>query len=187
MVHYVGSTVFANEESIPAEHTIARSEMDIHANTTCFDSNFVPIYFTGQVYDVSPFMNEYQPMINMHIVGACTAFNHPETGQTITLEFHQGLWFGLKLMHSLINPNQCRAFGIQICDDPFDPHRKLGIYDPVMNTHICMQMHGSITYLMIRVPTWQELRDCPQFIMTNDDDWDPSTLHLSFKLKDEEK
>ena len=28
---------------------------------------------------------------------------------------------------SLINPNQCQKFGIQICDEPTDPQRKLGI------------------------------------------------------------
>ena len=45
----------------------------------------------------------------------------------VILEFVQGLWFGNGMEKSLINPNQCRKFGIQIYDDPTDPNRKLGI------------------------------------------------------------
>ena len=48
-------------------------------------------------------------------------------GETLILMFGQGLWFGDRMQRSLINPNQCRAFGIKICDDPTDPHRDLGI------------------------------------------------------------
>lgn len=49
MVCYVESTVLADGDSIPAEHTVARSEIDNHADMTCFGSNFVLIYFMRQV------------------------------------------------------------------------------------------------------------------------------------------
>ena len=45
--------------------------------------------------------------------------------------FGQGLWFGEKMEKALINPNQCRDFGVQVCDDRTDPNRKLGYYPEV--------------------------------------------------------
>ena len=38
------------------------------------------------------------------------------------------LWFGNELHCSLINPHQIRSHGYtSVCDDPWDPHRSLGI------------------------------------------------------------
>lgn len=85
---------------------MGRLEIDNHADTCCFGSNFVPIYFTGQECDVSPFSNAYDPMPNVRVAGACTAWDDPISRRTVILEFHQGLWFGTKLANSLINPNQ---------------------------------------------------------------------------------
>ena len=50
-----------------------------------------------------------------------------DSGDVVILEFGQGLWFGNSMEKSLINPNQCRRFGIQIYDDLTDPHRNMGI------------------------------------------------------------
>ena len=128
----VSSNTYSEEQFIPNENHVARIEIDNHADTCCFGSNFIPTYFTGQVCDVSPFTSEYDPMPNVKVAGACTAWDDPVSGRTIILEFHQGLWFGTKLANSLIsNPNQCRVYGISICDDPFDPNRSLGFYDPL--------------------------------------------------------
>ena len=33
---------------------------------------------------------------------------------------YQFLWFGTMINHSIINPNQVRAFNIPVHDDPFD-------------------------------------------------------------------
>jgi len=46
------------------------------------------------------------------------------------------------MCHSLINPNQCRSFGISICDDPTDKHRKLGMELPD-NHFIPFRMRGT--------------------------------------------
>jgi hypothetical protein len=162
-------------------------EIDKHADTLCFGSSFVPLYWTGQVCDVTPFLSDYTPMTNVHIVSACTAYDDQRTGRTIIMEFHQGLWSGNKMTHSLINPNQCQAYGIQICDDPYDPHHQLGIHDPVTDITIPMEMFGSFACVTTRTPTSQELRDCPQIIMMSEDEWDPLTIHLVSKSKEEEE
>jgi hypothetical protein len=93
-------------------------------NTCCFGANFTPLYFTGQVCDVSPFTDTYDALQNIEVCAATTAWDHPENGRTYILEYHQGLWFSEKLPNSLINPNQSRVYGISLCDDPFDPFRK---------------------------------------------------------------
>jgi hypothetical protein len=149
--------------------------------------NFTPIYFTGQVCDVSPFLRDYRPKTNVQISGACTAYDNPESGHTLILECHQGLWFGTKLTHSLLNPNQCHIFGLSVCDDPFDPHHDLGIYDPVTDLTVPLRMMGTIAYVTMRAPTWQEIQDCPHIIMTNESEWDPLTLDLCPKSKEVEK
>ena len=50
-----------------------------------------------------------------------------ESGDLIVLEFGEELWFENRMEKSLINPNQCLKFGIQICNDPSNPHLNLGI------------------------------------------------------------
>lgn len=95
------------------------------------------------------------------------------------LEFHQGLWFGVrKLANLLINPNQCHVFCLSICDNPFDPHRDLTIHDSVTDIKIPMDMMGTVADVMIHVPTWQEICNCPHLMMTDDKEWDPLTSLL---------
>ena len=103
-----------------------QTEMDNHADTICFGKNFRPIYFTSEVCQVSPFLSEYEEQMDVPICTAVTALDMDD-GETILLQFGQGLWFGERMDRSLINPNQCRAYGISICDDPTDLHRPLGI------------------------------------------------------------
>ena len=50
-----------------------------------------------------------------------------DSWERLIMGFGQGLWFGNRMGKSLINPNQCQKFGIKICDEPTNPHRKLGI------------------------------------------------------------
>ena len=102
------------------------SEIDNHADTTCFGKNFRVISFTSEICSVSPYLSEYDTINDVPICNAATAVDL-DSGETIILEFGQGLWFGERMEHSLINPNQCRAFGVRVCDDPTDEHRKLGM------------------------------------------------------------
>ena len=100
----------------------------------------------------------------------------PITGHTSILEFHQGLWFGTRLLNSLINPNQCRLFGISLCDDPFDRHRQLEMYDTETGTVAPLAMHGSTCHFKSRVPTKLELDTLLRIVMTSDEVWDPASL-----------
>ena len=61
--------------------------------------------------------------------------------EVVILEFGKGLWFVKGVEKSRINPNQCQKFGIQICNDPTDPHMKLVIEAPE-EIFIPMTMEG---------------------------------------------
>lgn len=136
--------------------------------------------------DVSPFSNEYDALKDVPIASAATAYDNPDTGETIILEFHQGLWFGDRMEHSLINPNQCRANGIDLCDDPWDRYRELAITTD--EATIPLQYRKNIVYWKTRAPTVKELKD-PRLIhieMTSDKPWIPSTMNPP-KSKEEEE
>ena len=160
------------------DYKTARLEIDTRADTCCFGSNFVPIYFTGEACDVTPFSNTYEAMKDIKICGACTAYDDKRTGETIILEFNQGLWFGNQIPASLINPNQCRHNGISLCDDPFDPYRELGIYDPFTKISIPLEVTGTTVGLTTRLPTRDEMVYCQRIIMTSENQWNPHTVQL---------
>ncbi len=138
-------------------------EIDNHADTTCFGKNFRVTSFTSEVCIVSPFLSEYDSVTDVDL----------ESGETIILEFGQGLWFGNRMEHSLINPNQCRSFGISLCDDPTDPNRKLGI--ELSDDYVVpFNMRGTTCYFLSRSPSVSEIETCRTFRLTDTDIWNPA-------------
>ena len=75
---------------------------------------------------MSPFLVEYIEHINVPIFTGVTELTL-DSGEVLIMELVKGLWFGDRMEKSLINPNQCRNFGIKILNDPTDPHRNMGI------------------------------------------------------------
>jgi len=147
-------------------------EIDNHADTTCFGKNFRVFLFTSEVCSVSPYLSEYDSINDIPICTAATAVDL-DTGETIILEFGQGLWFGDRMTHSLINPNQCRAYGLSVCDDPTDKHRIIGM-ELSDNYFLPFRMRGTTCYFESRSPTIEELESCQTFKISDDNDWDPT-------------
>ena len=168
-------------------NTIARSEIDNHADTTCFGSNFTAINFTGEHCEVSPFSDQYKALTNIPVATAATAWDNPDTGEVVILIFHQGLWFGDSLTNSLINPNQCRMHGIDLCDNPFDTQRRLGLWDPITEIEIEMDFSNSFVFLITRAPTLDEIRLHKHIEMTNEAPWNPATAGRSQLSWEEEE
>ena len=81
--------------SVPG--TVAEMQIDNRADTTVFGSNFTVIAFTGQSCDVQAFKESLPMERDVPIATAATAYDNPETGETIILEFNQGLWFGTSM------------------------------------------------------------------------------------------
>jgi hypothetical protein len=109
--------------------------------------------FDGTTCKVSPFTEEYQAMKDVPVVSGTTTWMDQESGETIVLWFNQILWYGDKLDHSLINPNQLHHHGISVCDDITDRNQRFGI-----NIHgeyfIPLEMKGTNVYFVnSRVPS----------------------------------
>jgi hypothetical protein len=160
------------------EGTIGCCEMDTHADNSVAGANFLIYKFDGTTCEVTPFTNQYQSMKNIPIVSAATAWTDEETGETIILLFHQVLWYGDKLKHSLINPNQLRHRGIPVCDDITDRHRRFGI-DVNGECFIPFSMKGTNIYFESRVPSRWEMQNCRTIVMTDASNWDPSEVTIA--------
>jgi len=102
--HQSISAAWIQSTAIPAS-IVANCEIDSHADTCCLGANFVPVYFSGKVCDVSPFLDSMPIQSNVDICTGATAFED-ETGNTMILIVNEVLWMGDKMQHSLINPYQ---------------------------------------------------------------------------------
>ena len=80
------------------------------------------------------------------------------------LVFNESLYYGTKLDHSLINPNQVRHYGIEFWDNPFNKDRGLKIeLDEIL---IRMKSEGTKVFFESSAPTDVELERCPKIVMT---------------------
>ena len=118
---------------------------------------------------MSPYLSEYDSITDIPICTAATAVDL-DTGETIILEFGQGLWFGDRMNHSLINPNQCRVYGLSVCDDPTDKYLNIGMQLPD-NYFLPFKMRGTTFYFESRSPTVEELESCQTFEVSDDNNW----------------
>ena len=139
--------------------------------------NFQLDEYTGDFCDVTPYSNDYQPLTNIPIVNASTAYTDENSGTTIILRFNQVLWYGSRLSVSLINPNQIRYSGLTVSDDPTDKTRDFGITGA--DFHIPFLMRGTTVYFTTRVPTAWESANCRIFDLTVDTPWNPGEVNIS--------
>lgn len=75
----------SRNDTTTEEGKVARCEMDSHANTCVAGPNFMVLSFTGKQCDVTPYRNDYQPITNVQVVNAATAFPDESTGVTSIL------------------------------------------------------------------------------------------------------
>ncbi len=163
---------FRTEEGIEG-----RCEMDSHADTCVAGPNFMILEFTGEQCDVTPYTNDYEPITNVSVVNAATAYTDDLTGETVVLRFYQVLWYGKRMKMSLINPNQIQHYGVTVSDDPTDNTRAFGI--SADGIHIPFKMDGTTVYFESRVSTQYELENCKTIQVTDDATWDPSCVSIA--------
>ena len=162
---------------LPAPGTVARCELDSHADTCVAGPNFSLDEYTGEFCDVTPYSQEYQPLTNIPIVNASTAFTDHQSGETVIFHLNQVLWYGAKLAMSLINPNQIRHSGVTVSDDPTDKTRDFGITGD--GFHIPFQMKGTTVYFESHVPTPWEYEHCQIIELPVDTPWNPGEVTIS--------
>jgi hypothetical protein len=84
------------------------------------------LHHTTRTADVYAYNKLYKPLEGVPIVAGATACDDTATGMTYILVFNEALYYGSKLDHTLINPNQVRNYGIAgFWDNPFDKERGL--------------------------------------------------------------
>ena len=161
----------------PAANTRADNECDTNADTCCLGKNFIVLNATYRTADVYAYDASIKPIENVPIVSGATAFDDPTTGTTLILVFHESLYYGERLDHSLINPNQVRAYGIPFWDNPYDNARPLCI-DVNTDFQIPLRAVGTKLLFHTRVPTASELAHCPHIDMTSPAPWNPSDVTM---------
>ena len=148
--------------------------MDTHADTCCAGANWTPMHYTGEICEVSPFLNTYAPLQEIPVARCCTVWTDDE-GKEYLLVGDEMLWFGTALENSLMNPNQIRAYGISINDDPFNVN-ELGI--DAEELFIPFDITGTVVHFESRVPTEWETINLPVIIIT-EDSWYPAPVDMS--------
>ncbi len=90
----------------PPERTTTLNECKTNADTCCLGKNFAVLQATFRTANVYAYDTLIQPIENLPIVSGATAYDDPITEATYSLVFNEALYYGEKLDHLLINPNQ---------------------------------------------------------------------------------
>ena len=174
-------TVAATKASFAASEspagTIAANETDSNADTCVLGKNFIILNYTQRSADVYPYDSSYEPMTNVPIVTGATAWDDPSTNITYILVINEGLFYGDKLSHSLLNPNQLRHNGIDYHDNPYDKDHQLCI-DIDQGPLVPLKTQGTKIFFNSRVPTMDELGQCEHIELTSVLPWNPSNISL---------
>ena len=75
--------------------------------------------FMGKECDVVPYNDAYKRIKAVPIVQVATEYDNPDTGETTTLILNEVIWMGETMDHTLVNPNQLRAYGMTVQENPF--------------------------------------------------------------------
>ena len=128
----------------------ANNETDSNADTCCPGKNWSVYSYTYCSADVHPYEDSYAPIKDVPIVSGATAFTD-DNGVTYILIIHEALYYGDKLDHSLINPNQLRHNNVGYWDNPYDKDKPLGI-DVTDDLFIPLYTKGTKILFQSRTP-----------------------------------
>ena len=148
-------------------------ELDTHADTTVLGSNCVVLSYTGKECEVSPYSSEYEAVWNVPVVTGATVWTNTTDDMANLLTFHESLWMGDKLDHMLVDPNQIRAYGVSIQDNPFDTNPLSITTD---DASIELYLERTSICGDTQTPTESELGQLPRLILTSPHDWDPHNV-----------
>ena len=103
-------------------------ELDTHADTTVLGANCLIIQDFNQTVSVSGW-NAADGSTNCPTVSGVVAYDHPYTGITYMLVWHQAIHLATMDNH-LICPMQCRVNGVEVNDTP-----KIFVKNPTHKSH----------------------------------------------------
>ena len=157
--------------SLPSE---GRIELDSHADTIVLGSNCVVLSHTGQSCEVMPYCDTYDAITDVPVITGATLWTSPNDRDEYILIFNEALWMGDALQHTLVNPNQLRAYGTTVQDIPVASSPLM--FDPPTGPVIPLTTMGTIIYCNTRALTDHELSSLPHIILSSSAKWDPQNV-----------
>ncbi len=164
----------AMSNKCPTEPVFGQVEMDSHADTCVLGKNFIVYSSTGRECDVYPYTDSYDGIKGVQIVSGATSWTCQDTGETFVLVVHEALWMPDSMTHSLVNPNQLRAFGSTVQDNPWGGQMSLVDSEEVVT--IPMHLDGTNVGFQTRTPTQDELDECQHIHLSSQHEWDPANM-----------
>ena len=139
---------------------------------------------TSHSVAVSGFSDEMKPVKGIP-VGPCGTVWTDHEGVESLLVFNEALYFGDRMSHSLLCPNQMRSHGVLVDDIPrqFSPESSHSIQIPE-GPLIPLTIRGVVSGFQSYPPTAAQLHTLPRYDMTSSAPWDPHSKDLA---KAEEK
>ena len=153
--------------------------MDTHADTCVLGKNFIPLTYTDRICDVYPYSRDYDAVGAIPVVTGATAYTDQVTGETIIIVINEGLYFGDKLDHSLVNPNQLRSYGVDVYDNTYDRNETMRIQGQDVNDEnivIPLLAEGVDIFFETRTPSLDELENSSHIHLTNKLAWNPKQV-----------
>ena len=149
--------------------------MDTHADTCVLvGQNFVIAQYSGrECEDVLPYSDNYKAVTGVPIVTGATVWTDQETGKTWIILIYEAMWMADSMPHSLINPNQLRAFGVDVKDNPSRGGPLYIAEVQESNIRIPLRMVGTNIVFDSRTPTQDELESCRRVELSNQFEWLP--------------
>ena len=144
-------------------------ELDSHADTFIAGSNCIPLGPAGPRVNVHAFPPGYGAK-TYHVGTAATVWMDELDGHEYLLVFHQCIFLGKEIKHTLINPNQLHHCGLVVHDCPkqFDHKSPHSIMVPAHNLTIPLKMCGIISGFHTQLPTSTDVESLPHVEMTRE-------------------
>ena len=122
----------------------------------CTGSNLTLLKYSGYKCDVDPFLDSYAMTTGVPIITTATAVQL-SVGDGIYLVSTAALWFGDQMETSLFNGNIVWDAGIQLCTNPYDPHRDLNMCDQGQGLVIPLQRCGNFVAICTYKPDHDDI------------------------------
>ena len=164
--------------------TGTRLGSDPHADTSCVNKHaYVESIIEGLTVDAIPFDARIGKLIDLPIVNAIFAVDNETTFETKLIRLNHSIYIQ-DMEHSLLYPNQTRAFGT-IVDDvpPHLDHTGYSTFSISTEEHVFpLSSFGPTAYLHVRRPTDEELATMQPIDITDHSGWDPYPNQQLFSL-----
>ena len=168
----------ASNHFVPNPGIKSSKECKTNADTFCLGKIFVILEYTRRSAEVYAYDKSLKTTEGMPIVSGVTAWDDPMMNQTYILVINEAIYYGTKLYHSLINPNQVWNYVNNFWENPYNKERGLGI-ELDDSIDVILRTKGTTVLFDTRSRSDAELRDCPQLQITVRNEWNPGMVSLN--------